>query len=200
MKPRYAKPRYALWHSRSMGVCTSLWLLFAGALIGSVAVADQRAPELASLFTSLEQADDNSQATEIEARIWQLWLEAPDQAAAALMSQVAIAMQRAEFDLALRFCNQLLDGSPGFAEAWNKRATVHYLMGNHDASVADIRATLALEPRHFGAISGLGLIFMQRGDLEAALSAFEQVLEISPASENAKRSANQVRDGLGREI
>jgi len=66
--------------------------------------------------------------------------------------------------------------------------------------VADIRETLSLEPRHFGAISGLGLIFLRKGDLEAALGAFEQVLQISPASENAQRSAERVRNEIGREI
>ena len=109
-------------------------------------------------------------------------------------------MQARDLDAALETADALIARAPEFAEAWNRRATIHYLRGDDDESVADIRETLALEPRHFGAISGLGLIFLRRGDLEAALDAFEQVLEISPASANAKRSVERVRGELGREI
>ena len=87
-----------------------------------------------------------------------------------------------------------------FSEAWNKRATLHYLAGDLDASVDDIKQTIQLEPRHFGAISGLGLIFLKRGQLQNALDAFEQVLKISPQSINTQRSVEQVRDKLGNKI
>ena len=73
-------------------------------------------------------------------------------------------------------------------------------MGNSDASVNDIRETLVLEPRHFGAISGLGLIFMRQGNFAAALQAFERVLAITPASSNAQRSAQRMRDEIGKKI
>jgi len=162
--------------------------------------ADQTHTELEALFGQLQQARTDGEASQIEADIWQLWLEAPDDSAAALMSQVVVAMDQGRLALALEFANQLVDGAPEFAEAWNKRATIHYIMGNQDASVADIRETLALEPRHFGAISGLGLIFLRAGNLDAALEAFEQVLDISPASVNAQRSAERVRAELGSEI
>jgi tetratricopeptide (TPR) repeat protein len=104
------------------------------------------------------------------------------------------------FEIALQLSNQLVDSSPGFAEGWNKRATIHYLMGNHAQSVADIRETVRLEPRHFGAISGLGMIFLWENNFPAALQAFEQVLKISPASNNAKLSVELVRRKMGREI
>jgi tetratricopeptide (TPR) repeat protein len=116
------------------------------------------------------------------------------------MSQVTQAMSAGELDIALKLCNQLVDGAPEYAEAWNKRATIHYLMGNNDASVADIRETLAREPRHFGAISGLGLIFLREKNMQAALDAFEQVLTISPGSPSAQGSVERVRREMGREI
>ena len=116
------------------------------------------------------------------------------------MSQVTHAMAQRELDLALLLCNQLLDASPEFSEAWNKRATIHYLQGNFEASVSDIRETLALEPRHFGAISGLGLIFIREKNYEAALKAFEQVLAISPGSVSAQSSVERAKALQGKEI
>jgi tetratricopeptide (TPR) repeat protein len=103
-------------------------------------------------------------------------------------------------EIALQLSTQLVDSYPEFAEGWNKRATIHYLLGNNAQSVADIRETVRLEPRHFGAISGLGMIFLRESNFPAALQAFEQVLKISPASIGAKRSIEQVRREIGREI
>jgi tetratricopeptide (TPR) repeat protein len=169
-------------------------------LFCSAAVADQTDERLPGLFDDLESASDTSTAQAVEGKIWQLWLVAPDENSYLLMSQLTRAMSSGQLKIALTLADQLIDGAPEFAEAWNKRATIHYLMGNNDASVADIHKTLSLEPRHFGAISGLGLIFMRQGNMEAALEAFEQVLLISPASSSAQRSVDRVRQELGREI
>ena len=80
-------------------------------------------------------------------------------------------MRGRDLERALSLADELIEAAPEFAEAWNKRATIHYLLGDDDASVLDIRETLAREPRHFGAISGLGLIFLRQGDEAAALEA-----------------------------
>lgn len=167
--------------------------------VASVA-ADQNAEELPTLFNQLLNEVDPDSAVAIESEIWQHWLDAPDENSASLLSQISIALSARRFDLALRLNNQLVDSAPDFAEGWNKRATIHYLMKNHPESVADIRETVRLEPRHFGAISGLGMIFLRENNLPAALQAFEQVLKISPASVNAKRSIEHVRREMGREI
>jgi Flp pilus assembly protein TadD len=95
-------------------------------------------------------------------------------------------MAEGEFKLAADWFGKVIQLAPDFAEGWNKRATAHYLADDLDASVRDIQKTLALEPRHFGALSGLGLIFMQRGDLAGALAAFEQVLVVHPNSAQAR--------------
>jgi len=164
------------------------------------ALADQRSEALPALFDELLEAPDATMASRLEARIWQEWLDAPDPVSRTLMARLDAAMRSRDSALALEIADELVAVAPEFAEAWNKRATIHYLRGDDDASVSDIRETLALEPRHFGAISGLGLIFLRRGDPEAALGAFEQVLEISPASANARRSVERVRREIGREI
>ena len=152
------------------------------------------------MFESLAEADEAREAARLEGLIWREWLTAPDDDSRLLLARLTRAMQSRELALALALADELVESAPAFAEGWNKRATIHYLQGDDDASVADIRETLALEPRHFGAISGLGLIFLRRGDTEAALDAFEQVLGISPASENARRSVERVRGEIGREI
>ena len=175
-------------------------LLLVAALVPFASAADQRSEALPELFENLSEADDAAIAARLESLIWQEWFAAPDDDAGVMMSRLNRAMQARDLDAALETADALIARAPEFAEAWNRRATIHYLRGDDDESVADIRETLALEPRHFGAISGLGLIFLRRGDLEAALDAFEQVLEISPASANARRSVERVRDELGREI
>lgn len=169
-------------------------------LFCATAAADQTDERLPGLFEDLESAGDASTAQVVEDKIWQLWLDAPDENSHLLMSQLTRAMSSGQLNMALNLADQLIDSAPEFAEAWNKRATIHYLIGDDDESVADIRKTLSLEPRHFGAISGLGLIFMRQGNMEAALEAFEQVLLISPASSSAQRSVDRVRQELGREI
>jgi len=126
--------------------------------------------------------------------------EAPDTNAESLMSQVSYAMSVGQNELALRLSDQLVDSRPDYAEGWNKRATVQYLLGNHQYSVSDIKETLLLEPRHFGALSGLGLIFMAAGNYAAAVDAFEAVLEISPASDNARGSVARAKSLLGDDI
>ncbi len=164
------------------------------------AYADQNDQSLDRYFEQLQKADSNAQTQDIQNKIWQAWLSAPDSNSTYLMSQLNAAMSLGQHELALQLSDQLVDSTPLFAEAWNKRATLHYLMGNHGKSVADIKQTLALEPRHFGALSGLGLIFMSAGRYEAALEAFNKVLEISPASDNARGSVARARSLIGDDI
>ena len=162
----------------------------------SDAVADQQDPRLGELFAQLSRAPDLQAALGIEADIWRIWLDGDDSELNELMTQGIQAMTAHRFrDAAGRF-TELILASPAFAEAWNKRATVYYLMNRLEDSVRDIERTLALEPRHFGAISGMGLIFLQRGDEEGALDAFEKVLEIHPHARGARFHVERLRERL----
>ena len=164
------------------------------------AAADQNDPELDGLFADLAKAEESPEARRIEGRIWQRWLIAPDEESQRLILVVESAMRNGLMERALDVADQLVEGAPEYAEGWNKRATVRYLVGDYDGSVKDIRRTLLLEPRHFGAISGLGLIYLRQNDKPAALAAFEHVLEISPASSNALASVERVRRELESDI
>ena len=187
---------------RDVAPAAHLVRAFAGALLalslaGSMdAAADQRDPRLGELFVSLAEAPDSRTALGIEADIWQIWLDGGDSELNELMVRGIEAMGARRFpDAAGRF-TELILAAPAFAEAWNKRATVYYLMNRLEDSVRDIERTLALEPRHFGAISGMGLIFLQRGDEEGALDAFEKVLAIHPHARGARFYVGQLRERL----
>lgn len=175
-------------------------LMLVMCIFSPIGLTDQNDAELEPLFEQLQLAQSDSQAKAIEAQIWQHWLAIEDENAAALLSQLTYAMSLGQHELALDLCNQLIDSNSDFAEGWNKRATVHYLLGNHGLSVADIKQTLLLEPRHFGALSGLGLIFMASGNFQAALDAFNAVLELSPSSTNARNSVARAKSMIGEGI
>jgi len=141
-----------------------------------------------------------SDAARLEQEIWAHWLKGPDETADQMMEQIQSALQLGRHDIGLLLCNQLVDAYPNYAEAWNKRATVLYLLKRHDESVADIGKTLELEQNHFGALSGLGLILLSAGDAEGALHAFEEVLSITPLSKSAELNASRARAKIGTDI
>lgn len=179
-------------------VLASGGLFFTGAL--TQAWADQNAEELPGLFEELAGIDDQNRANQIQQSVWQHWLTGPDDTSDALMVQIQTALQLGRHQVGLVLSNQLIDQYPEYAEGWNKRATFFYILNQLDESVEDIQSTLALEPNHFGALSGLGLILLRTGDAEGALAAFEAVLEINPLSTSALQNAEQARDQLGTDI
>jgi tetratricopeptide (TPR) repeat protein len=163
---------------------------------GEPAVADQDNPRLDGLFERLQKTPSPAEARMIEQQIWQLWLESGDAAVDRLMRQGVVAMREEHYDVALRAFDRMVEQAPDFAEGWNKRATVHYLMGDWTASVLDIERTLALEPRHFGALFGLGLIYDALEQPEAALRSYEATLQLNPNSESARTRIEELRQQL----
>lgn len=172
-------------HLRAM-----LMLFFAA--FASPAMADQNDPQLIPLFEKLKTAPDYEAAREIEFYIWHIWSKANTAGGGLLFRQGVQYMNDGEHEKALVNFNALVEIEPEFAEGWNKRATLYYLMGNYDRSVADIQRTLALEEHHFGALSGLGMIYDALDQKEAALKAFQAALEIHPNMETIRRRAEEL--------
>ncbi len=154
--------------------------LMTAMLFAPVAEARQDDSRLDSLFARLHVTDNADEAAGIEAMIWSIWTAADDDALDQLMTDGIDAMNAGRFAKAMESFNAIITVDPDFAEGWNKRATLYYLMGHYDESIADVERTLALEPRHFGALSGMGLIYTELEDAEAALSWFEQAIEVNP--------------------
>ena len=180
---------------RSLTAATILaLLLIAGP--GEPAIADQDDPRLDGLFERLQTTSNPAEARALEQRIWRLWLEADDAGLNRLMQQGIVAMSDQRYATALQTFDRMVEQAPEFAEGWNKRATVHFLMGNWQASVRDIQQTLALEPRHYGALFGLGMIYDALEQPEAALRSFEATLALNPHSDSTRERIEQLRQQL----
>lgn len=163
---------------------------------GAPVMATQTDPQLDALFSRLQATRDAGESEVLQNAIWSVWTTTDDKEAARMMAIGIIAMGQDRLDDALSTFDALVDLAPDFAEAWNKRATVHYLMGDLDASVADIEETLKLEPRHFGALSGLGLIYQDVEQWDAALRAFEAALKVNPHLPTVRASVESLRRKL----
>ena len=159
-----------------------------------IPAAQARDTSLDALFDLLKKAKTAAEAQTVEGAIWVAWMHSGDAEADGLMQLGAAAMEAGDAEAALAVFDKLVARRPDFAEAWNKRATVHYMMGDFAASVADIQRTLALEPRHFGALSGLGLIYDALGKEQPALRAFEAALRIHPRLPGARAYVDAVRE------
>ena len=143
--------------------------------------ADQTDPRLPGLFDSLKTAPDAKAAQASADRIWRIWSENPDnQLLTKALNEGVAQMNAGRLREAERLFTSVIEADPDFAEAWNKRATVYFLMGAYDLSKRDIAQTIAREPQHFGALSGLGLVETHIGNYEAALKAYEKAADIHP--------------------
>jgi tetratricopeptide (TPR) repeat protein len=132
------------------------------------------------LFEALKVAPDAESAKHIENRIWALWVASGSDTANLLMTRVKTAIDGKDVGLAIKLLDAIIEIRPTYVEAWNRRATLYYMQKDYTRSMADIRQVLALEPRHFGAISGLGMILHEFGDDRRALDAFRRAVQIHP--------------------
>lgn len=137
-------------------------------------------PALDRLFARLRVAPDAHTARTLEAQIWSVWLSPDDPDLAVRMADLLDARQAGDLGTALKRADAIVKGWPAYAEGWNQRATIEYMLGQADASLADITETLKREPRHFGAISGRILIELQRGKRARALKDMLVLLKLNP--------------------
>lgn len=139
-----------------------------------------RVRNLDFLFDALKAAPDAETAKQVENRIWALWVASGSDTANLLMTRVKTAVDGKDLDLAIRLLDSIVEIRPDYIEAWNRRATLYYMKKDYTRSMQDIRQVLAREPRHFGAISGLGMILKEFGDEKSALDVFRRALAIHP--------------------
>ena len=139
-----------------------------------------RIKNLDFLFEALKVAPDADSAKLVEGRIWALWLASGSDTTDLLMSRVKAAMDGKDNKLAIQLLDAVIEMRPDYIEAWNRRATLHFAEKDYGKSVADIRQVLAREPRHFGALSGLGFIMQEFGEEKLALEAFRRALAVNP--------------------
>jgi len=146
------------------------------------AKADQNDPRLNNLFKKLSDTENQEEISDLIKNIWNIWYEVDDPKVIEYFEKGIQAMRIRNYPLAVRFFNNLIEEDPNFAEAWNKRATVYFMMGDFDKSMQDIIKTLELEPRHFGALDGMSLIFIHQGQYQQAIDVYDKMLQIFPFS------------------
>lgn len=147
----------------------------------AAAQADEATDKLLDdLFVQLREAPDEASARTISDRIWTVWIHPTEPNLAARMMDVmeARTMQSREKTLAL--LDALILDFPDYAEGWNQRATLHFMMGDYEASIADCARVLELEPRHFGALAGRALMYLQQGKRSLALKDMKTALDLHP--------------------
>lgn len=171
------------------------WLALA---LPGIASADQKDPVLPELFKQLAVADSPSIARVLEGQIWEVWSDTTNQKARLPFSVGVNFMQEGNLEAARESFTEAIAADPEFAEAYNKRATVLYYEGKYEASVADIQRTLVLEPRHFGALSGLAMITRGMGREEVALQVLTRTKEIYPAMPGLEERIHLLEDAIGR--
>ena len=147
---------------------------------GKDAAPRDRSRDLQFLFGALKAAPDEDSAKLVERRIMALWLASGSDTSDLLMARSKAAIDGEDYDLAIKLLDAILDLKPDFTEAWNRRATVYFLKKDYARSLDDLRQVLAREPRHFGALAGLGMILREFGDDKRALDIFQRALDINP--------------------
>ena len=163
-------------------ILTILFLL----TISSSLYADQNDKRLNYLFDKLVVAKEEKEINQITNQIWKIWHEIDDPKTTREFETGVQMMNLGYFKRSIDYFDKVINKNPNFAEAWNKRATAHFMMGNFDLSMQDISKTLQLEPRHFGALDGMSLIFIHTNQFEKAIEVYDKMLEIFPNSIGTK--------------
>lgn len=153
------------------------------------------------LFGALKAAPDQESARHVEAKILALWSQSSSDTTSLLMQRVKTAMDAKQLDVALKLLDAVLTLRPEYIEGWSRRATLHYMRNDYQRSLEDIEQVLIREPRHFGALAGLGMIMQELGDDRRALSAFRKAVAINPHLERVQELVKSLTEKVeGRDI
>lgn len=160
--------------------------------VPNLSAREMRDETLDRLFASLHRASDEQSAKAAEDKIWELWSRSDSATAEVLLGQAVAAMGESENAASLEILDRIVAAYPAYAEAWNKRATLQFLLGDYDASLSDIWKVLELEPRHFGALAGRGMIYERQGKWSEALAAFKEALIMNPSMTGVKNAIHEL--------
>ena len=200
--------RAASYAARMFRFCAAsllLWLAASAPLRAQDAPTPPAAAEAPSktdaqrideLFDRLGKTEDDEESSGIVLALQRLWLHSGSDSADLLMSRAITAMESQNYPLALQLLDSVVASYPDWAEGWNKRATARFYAGDAEGSMADIAETLKRNPRHIGALSGLGAILDNAGLKENALRAYEQGLALAPHYPPLVESAKRLRASL----
>jgi tetratricopeptide (TPR) repeat protein len=179
-----------------LAIATAVLLFALAAPPLSAAPDTGNAARLEQLFQDLKNARTETDGLAIEEQIVAIWLDSGDAQINQQMSWAVAAMDANSWELALNYLNSIVVNKPDYVEGWNKRATLYFFIGRFDESLSDIAHTLALEPRHFGAIAGMGMIMEALGEQEKALEAYKRALAIDPQLTNIQLEIFLLEDKL----
>jgi len=161
--------------------------------------AGERNNKLDKLFVQLKDAKNLSSAQAIEKEIQEIWLIHPSDdrrgfRLTELLFQGIRLMNGGEFNKAYELFTKIIATEPEWSEAWNKRATVLYLMNRYESSLSDIKITLTLEPKHFGALSGQALNYIELKQYEKAIESYEAAQKIYPLLDSAEKMIPELKE------
>ena len=172
-----------------------LEILVLGLLFFSNANSEERELELNKLFNQLKNNSDASMAFEVEMKIWNIWSTHPSQEnLTQLLANGSNLMTQHKLNKAYETFSKVISLDPNWAEGWNKRATVLYMLGRHEESQEDINEVLKLEKRHFGALSGQGLVQIELKNYERAINSYKEVQKIYPSMQSPKIMIPQLKE------
>ena len=172
-----------------------LGILVLGLLFFSNANSEERELELNKLFNQLKNNNDASMAFEVEMKIWNIWSTHPSQEnLTQLLADGSNLMTQHKLNKAYETFSKVISLDPNWAEGWNKRATVLYMLGRHEESQEDINEVLKLEKRHFGALSGQGLVQIELKNYERAINSYKEVQKIYPSMQSPKIMIPQLKE------
>ena len=161
--------------------------------------ADDRSSELNHLFNELKIKDKNL-SFEVEQQIWKIWSTHPNNnRLTSMLATGSNFMNNKEYSKAVEIFTKVIDLDPTWAEAWNKRATVLYIIGEFEKSQNDIDQVLKLEKRHFGALAGQGLVNIELENYEKALESYKEAMRIYPSMNSPKIMIKQIKELIQRQ-
>ena len=175
-------------------------ILFIFVLLISISSASEREDKLDQLFIKLKNLNSET-IVEIEQQIWSLWSTHPsNQELTKVLAQGSELVLAQKYIEASQIFTRVIEIDPTWAEAWNKRATVLYMIGDYKSSQEDINKVLSLEKRHFGALAGQGLVNIQLKNYEKAIESYEKAQEIYPSMESPKIMIKRIQEIINQQL